>query len=467
MNWELFGICTYVIGMIYVGYVVSKKIKTDDDYFLAGRSLGPFLGTFSIFATWFGAESCIGTSGHVLREGISGTHADPFGYTICIMLMATFFARVLWNKQITTLPDLFRKRFSPSAEKLAALIMIPSSLVWAGAQIRAFGQIIHVTSDFNVTIAVTVAAGVVIIYTMFGGLLADAYNDLIQGICIIIGLGILLAVLVMELGGPAAAWAQVKPADLDFFKLEGGSWMSRWEMWLVPILGSLMSQELVSRVSASRSAKVAVNSAWRAAGIYLLVGLIPIGVGLLGHVYHPNLAETDSIMPLLAKQHLNVFLYVIFVGALVAAILSTVDSTLLAVSALATHNLLYAHYPNLTDKRKVLIARVGVMISGLIAYGITFSSESVTGLVETASSLGGPTILVMVCFALFTKMGNHISALVAMTTSIVVWFVSHFVIEAQAPVIWTVLSCLGSYLLTVPFVGKVEEAALTASSQDY
>lgn len=466
MNWELLGICGYVIGMVYVGYVVSKKIKTDDDYFLAGRSLGPFLGTFSIFATWFGAESCIGTSGNVLRVGISGTHADPFGYALCIMLMAMFFAKVLWDKKITTLPDLFRKRFSPSAEKLAALIMIPSSLVWAGAQIRAFGQIIHVTSDFNVNVAVSVAALVVIIYTMFGGLLADAYNDLIQGIAIIVGLVILFVVLVMGLGGPEAAWQTVKPESLDFFKTEETSWMARWEMWLVPILGSLMSQELVSRVSASRSAKVAVHSAWRASFIYLVVGLFPVAIGLLGHAYHPNLAESDSIMPLLAKEHLHVFLYVIFVGALVAAILSTVDSTLLAVSALATHNLLYPHLPDLSEKRKVLIARVGVLLSGAVAYGITFSSDSVTEMVETASSLGGPTILVMVCFALFTKIGNHISALVAMGTSLVVWFVSHFIIEAEAPVIWTVLSCLGSYLLTVPFVSKVEEADLTASPQD-
>lgn len=459
MNWELFGIACYVAVMIYIGYVMSKRIKTDDDYFLAGRSLGPFLGTFSIFATWFGAESCIGTSGNVLREGISGTHADPFGYALCIMLMAFFFAKVLWNKQITTLPDLFRKRYSPSAEKLAALIMIPSSLVWAGAQIRAFGQIIHVTTDYGVPLAVTVAAIVVVIYTMFGGLLADAYNDLIQGIAIIVGLFVLLIIILWDLGGPVAALGHIKPESLDFFHMsEEVSWFARMEIWLVPILGSLMSQELVSRVSASRSAKIAVQSSWRAALIYLFIGFIPITVGLLGHVYHPNLAETDSIMPMLAKSHLHVFFYVIFVGALVAAILSTVDSTLLAVSALFTHNLVFPYYPGLSDKKRVLLARVGVLSSGVIAYGLTFSSDSVTEMVETASSLGGPTILVMVCFALFTKVGNHISALVAMVTSLVVWFTTHFILESEAPVIWTVLSCLVSYLVTVPFVKGNEVA---------
>src|SRR5690606_25437118 len=115
---------------------------------------GPYLATFSIFATWFGAETCIGTAGAVYRGGLSSIHADPFGYSLCILIMGLFFAKILWRKKITTIPDLFRERFSPNTEKLAALIMIPSSIVWAGAQIRAFGQILHSTTDFGVTVAV-------------------------------------------------------------------------------------------------------------------------------------------------------------------------------------------------------------------------------------------------------------------------------------------------------------------------
>lgn len=458
MNWELVGIATYVLGMLYVGYAVSKRIKTEDDYFLAGRSLGPGLATFSIFATWFGAESCIGTSGKVFRSGISGTHADPFGYGLCIILMALIFARVLWNKQITTLPDLFRSRYSPSVERVAAFIMIPSSIIWAGAQIRAFGQIIHVTTDYPVVVAITMAAAVVILYTMFGGLLADAYNDLIQGIAIMIGLVILLAVMVDKLGGVHAALATIRPQSLDFFKLEEGSWWERWEMWLVPILGSMMSQELVSRVSASRSADIAAQSAYRAAVIYILVGLMPVMIGLIGHAFHPDIQEADSIMPLLAKTHLHTFLYVIFVGALVAAILSTVDSTLLTVSALVTHNLVNPIFPNQSDRQKVLLARGGVVCSGLIAYSIAFTAESVTEMVEAASGLGGPIILVLVCFALFTKLGDHLSAMVAMIMSVATWFVGNYVYPLEAPVITTVIVCFLSYLAMVPWAKKTPQS---------
>jgi SSS family transporter len=453
MNVELLGITIYVLAMLILGFYVSKRIQTDDDYFLAGRSLGPFLATFSIFATWFGAETCIGTAGAVYREGLGSIHADPVGYGLCILLMGLFFSRVLWKKKITTVPDLFRERFSPRTERLAAIILIPSSLVWAGAQIRAFGQILHSTTDFSVTLAVTVAALVVIIYTISGGLLADAYTDLIQGFALIAGLIFLLISVVVDMGGIGAALNSISVERLSLVTKENShlGFLGRLELWMVPILGSLMSQELVSRVVASKSEKVAYHSALRASGMYLMVGGIPIMIGLLGVNYLPNLQESETIMPLLAKTHLSYVFYVIFVGALVSAILSTVDSTLLSASALASHNLIYPAVKNLTERKKVVIARLGVFISGLIAYVIAFMSDSITELVETASSLGGPSILIISIIALFIKQGTSKNAIFAIVMSVLAWVLTHFFIDVEFPIIMTVVVCALSYAISLPF----------------
>ena len=452
MNAELVGISLYVLGMLILGFYVSKKIKTDDDYFLAGRSLGPFLATFSIFATWFGAETCIGTAGAVYENGLSGSRADPFGYAICIFVMGIFFAKILWNKKITTIPDLFRDRFSPNVERVAALIIIPSSIIWAGAQIRAFGQIIHSTTDFGVTIAVTVAAIVVIMYTVSGGLLADAYTDLIQGFALIAGLLFLLIAIVLDAGGISSSLAMIEPERLTFRGSGEMSLFSRLEIWMVPILGSVMSQELVSRVVASKSSSVAFRSSMRAGLIYLFVGSIPVMIGLLGPMQMSNLADPETIMPLLAKKHLSYVFYVMFVGALVSAILSTVDSTLLSASALMSHNLIYPQMKNLTERKKVIIARAGVLASGVVAYIIAFSSDSIISLVELASTLGGPTVLVITVFALFVPKGNATSAMVGILSSVFVWVLTNFVIEVEAPVILTVMTCVVGYVITIPWV---------------
>jgi solute:Na+ symporter, SSS family len=458
MNLEIIGISVYVLLMLVMGFYVAKRVKTDDDYFLAGRSLGPFLATFSIFATWFGAETCIGTAGNVYREGLSSIHADPLGYAACIILMGLFFSKVLWKKKITTIPDLFRERFSPNTEKLAALIMIPSSIIWAGAQIRAFGQIIHSTTDYGFTIAVTVAALVVIIYTISGGMLADAYTDLIQGFALIAGLLFLLIAIIYDMGGIEKSFSTIDLSRLNVFggKEEVG-FFGKLELWMVPIMGSLMAQELVSRVVASKSETVAMNSCYRAGALYLMVGFIPVLIGLLGVNYLPNLHDSETIMPLLAKTHLSYFFYIIFVGALVSAILSTVDSTLLSASALLSHNIIYPSFKNLTERQKVLVARSGVFISGLIAYGIAFTSDSITGLVELASSLGGPSILVIALIALYVKRGDSTNAMIAICVSIITWASGHFVFEMEFPVLLTVAMCALSYFVSSLFTKRSHE----------
>jgi SSS family solute:Na+ symporter len=453
MNWELFGISLYILSMLFVGVWVSRRVKTEDDYFLGGRTLGPFLATFSIFATWFGAETCIGTAGNVYNNGLSNLHADPLGYTICLFIMAFFFARVLWRRKITTIPDLFRERFSPNVEKFAALLMIPGSIIWAAAQIRALGQIIHANTEVGATLAITAAAGVVIAYTMLGGMLADAYNDLIQGIAVIIGLFFLLGALVYDLGGVGPALASIPIEKISFSGGEGASlgFLGNLELWMVPILGSLMAQELVSRVVASRSEKVAFHSTIRAASIYLLVGCVPVLIGLLGPQYMSGLKDTETLMPLLAKVHLNYFLYIGFIGALVSAILSTVDTTLLSASALASHNLIYPVFKNLSEKQKMRVARGGTLVSGILAYAIAFSSESIISLVELASSLGGPSVLIITIIALWVKSGNSLNAIFAILMSLVTWVVTTFMVEIDYPVILTVVICAVSYFVSLPF----------------
>lgn len=462
MNWEIFWIALYVIVMLLKGIWVSRNIKTEDDYFLGGRSLGPYLATFSIFATWFGAETCIGTAGSVYSGGLSAIHADPLGYTLCLLVMAFFFSKVLWRRNITTIPDLFRRRFSQNTEKMAAILMIPGSIIWAGAQIRALGQIVHANTSIGTDVAVTAAALVVIGYTMLGGLLADAYNDLIQGIAVIIGVVCMLFAVITDMGGIGPALATIPMEKLSFSGGEGANlgFLGNLELWLVPILGSLMAQELVSRVVASRSEKVAFNSTLRAASIYLIIGCVPVLIGLLGPHYLPNLQDPETLMPHLARTHLGYFFYIIFMGALVSAILSTVDTTLLSASALGSHNLVYPTFKNMTEKQKVLSARLGTLVSGILAYVIAYSSESITGLVETASSLGGPSILIITIIALWVKKGTSKNAIFAMTVSILTWFVTTFIFEIEYPVILTVVMCGVSYFISLPFTEAFVESEI-------
>ncbi|MGH7542509.1 MAG: sodium:solute symporter family protein [Gemmatimonadota bacterium] len=438
MNATLFAILLYVLAQLGIGWWVSRRIKNEDDYLVAGRNLGYGLAVFTIFATWFGAETCIGAAGRIYESGLAGGSADPFGYALCLLLMGLVFAVPLWKRRLTTMADLFRQRFSPAVERLAVLLMVPTSLLWAAAQIRAIGQVISASSGLQVELTITVAALVVIIYTVSGGLLADAITDLVQGVALILGLGLMLVVVLVN--GGAEAVTQVEPARLQV--LGGGSvpWYEVAEAWAIPVFGSVVAAELVARVLASRTPTIARNSFLMAGGGYLAVGLIPVTLGLIGAEILPGLEDPEQILPRLAQIHLPGILYVLFAGALLSAILSTVDSTLLVSSSLVSHNIILPLRPGLSEAWKVRSARIGVAVSGVAAYGMALYAEGVYALVEQASAFGSAGIVVIVTFGLFTRFGGPASALASLLAGVAVWIAGSYVLGLS----WAYLAALGA-----------------------
>ncbi len=447
MNTTLIGIFAYILLQLLVGVLVSKRIASEDDYLLAGRRLGLGLGTFTVFATWFGAETCIGAAGAVYRTGLSGGSADPFGYAACLLLMGVLFAVPLWRMRLTTLADLFRLRYSPRVEKLVVLMVAPTSIMWAGAQIRAFGQIISASSQFQVDAAITLAAGVVIVYTVYGGLLADVVTDLVQGVALILGLVVLFVVVMQAQGGVSAAFAALEPARLNPLEGNGRSLMEVLEAWAIPVTGSLFAQELVARILASRSPQVASLSSVAGGAVYLLVGLIPVALGLVGFQMMPELQEPEQILPLLAQKHLGSALYILFAGALISAILSTVDSALLAASALVSHNVVLPLARDVSEAGKVRIARYCVVLFGLVAYSLALVSEGVHELVEQASAFGGAGVFVVVLFALTTRVGDSVCATGALIAGVTAWHLGRYALSLETPYLFSMALSAATYLV--------------------
>ncbi len=450
MSWTLPGILAYVGLQLVIGYVVSRRIRTEDDYLLAGRKLGYMLATFSIFATWFGAESCIGTAGAAYTSGLGGVTADPFGYALCLFLMGALLAVPLWNMKLTTVADFFRDRFSPSAERLTALIMVPTSVLWAAAQVRAFGQVLAASSDIGVTTAVTIAAAIVIVYTIMGGMLADAISDVVQGVVLVAGLIILGVIVVQDAGGIAAAAASVGEAGGLFRQEQDFDVLAVAESWAIPVCGSLIAQEVVSRVLSSRSATVAKRSSLVASGAYLLVGLIPLSLGLIGFRLLPGLEHGEQILPLLAREHLSDILYVVFAGAIVSSILSTVDSALLASAALLAHNVILPSRPQIAERHKVRMERGIVAASGILAFVLALHAEGVYDLVKDASSFGSAGIFTAFMFGMFTRFGDQRNALAALVTGVLVWVTAHYFLRLELSYLLSLGCSIAAYVVPRP-----------------
>jgi len=484
MIWALAG---YLILQFVVAWIASRSIKVEDDYFVAGRRLGVFAVAMSVFATWFGAESVMGASGAIASEGLAGGRADPFGYTISLIGMATLLAFKLRQAGVLTFVDFFRERFGKLSEKIAAVLTIPTSVIWASAQLLAMGEIVASVSGLPSGAGLLIGTVIIIGYTTIGGLLGDVITDIIQGGVLIIGLIILLIVV---LGSNDFSFAAIQPQQLSLsgYDEEGNaqSLISTLDTWMIPILGSLVAQEAISRFLGATSPSVARQGCWIAAGLYLVVGSIPAVLGLLGSANGFEATDQDAYLPELAQAYLSPVLYIILMGALVSAILSTVDTTLLAISAVATRNLVEPFVPNLPDKGKVALGRILTAFSGVVALGIAASGETIKGLVEIASSFGSAGIVVALLFGLHTRFGDERAALAALVigsvvsffgNGVVAWLLSLFLGEdvyETLPAFWqgfeggfvySVFAALIAYVAVAAFTSRRPEPSAAAAAE--
>jgi Na+/proline symporter len=450
----LFAILGYLVLQFGVGVWASRRVRNEADYLLAGRSLGYPLATFSFFATWFGAETVMGSAGTAYGTGVSFANAEPFGYGLCLVGMGLIFARPLWRRQLTTLADLFRTRYSTQVERVAAAILIPSSVLWAAAQVRAFGHVLSLAGTFELETAIAVATGFTIVYTTFGGLLADAVTDLVQGTVVVVALVVLLVAVILALPeGTTLGTVLAAPGAITLRPPPETTWLALLEEWSIPVCGSLIATELVGRVVATRTEAVASRSALLAGGMYLVVGLIPLVIGLVGREVVPVLADPEQVVPAVARQLLPTGLFIVFVGGLLSAILSTVDSTLLVSSGLLSHNLVVPFFGITNEQWKVRVARAGVVGFGLVAFFLAIRADGVFALVEAASAFGSSGALVVVCFALFSTWGGARTAMATLLLGLLTYLAGTFG-GAEAPFLTSLIVSLGTYIVGSALEGR-------------
>jgi Na+/proline symporter len=217
------------------------------------------------------------------------------------------------------------------------------------------------------------------------------------------------------------------------------------ELLAIPILGSVFAQELVARVIASRNPTIARRSTLSAAGIYLFIGLIPVTLGMAAAANGVVLDHPEQVLMRVAGEVLPGVLYVVFAGALVSAILSTVDSALLVAGSLVAHNVVLPLRPGASERWKIGVNRTAVIAAGVLAYVLTRSHASVWDLVVEASGFGSAGIFVAATLGLLTRVGGSASALASLGTGLVVYVLGAHITPIDHPFLASLASSLVAY----------------------
>ncbi|MFA9203132.1 MAG: sodium:solute symporter, partial [Flavobacteriales bacterium] len=137
----------YLLVSIGIGFYAARRVKNSTDYMVAGRSLPIYMVTATVFATWFGSETVLGTSSTFIAEGLGGIVADPFGAALCLILFGLFFAVPLYRMKLLTIGDYYRLRYGRDIELVTSLVIMLSYLGWVAAQMMALGLVFNVLTD--------------------------------------------------------------------------------------------------------------------------------------------------------------------------------------------------------------------------------------------------------------------------------------------------------------------------------
>src|SRR5256712_2925004 len=219
------SVVLYLIVTIAIGLWAPMRLKNSKDVVVAGGGLPLYMNTATVFATWFGAESVLSVSVEFSKSGLGGIIADPFGSSVCLVIVALLFARAFYRMDLLTIGDFYRKRYGRAMELGTSVIIAISYLGWTAAQLTALGLVVSTLTGGAVSLeaGIVISGGVVLAYTIWGGMWSVAMTDLFQSVMIIVGLGVIAWFVGDMAGGPGKIIAAAAEAGKVAFLARGGA----------------------------------------------------------------------------------------------------------------------------------------------------------------------------------------------------------------------------------------------------
>ncbi len=441
-------VALYLAVTVAIGLWAARRVHNAKDYVVAGRSLPLYMSTALVFATWFGAETVLGVSATYLKEGMRGIVADPFGFSFCLVLIALFFARAFYRMNLLTIGDFYRQRYNKPVEVATSVCITLSYLGWVSAQLTALGVVFHTLSGGAISLpwGIVLGTGVVLLYTLYGGMWSVAYTDLFQSVVIIAG----LVYLAFFLGGLAGGFERVvaHAAEADKFQFwpapEAREVLAFVAAFLTAALGSIPQQDVFQRTTAAKNADTAVRGALLGGFLYFCMAFVPIYLAYSALLIDPKMVEpllagdqneNQLILPNLILGHTPIFAQVMFFGALLSAIMSSASGALLAPTSLFTENVLRPFVPHMSDRQFLLVMRLVLVIFGLAVMGFALASEaSIYQMVQNAYKVTLVSAFAPLVLGLYWKRSSTAGALLAVVLGISTWALMELIApEALVP----------------------------------
>ena len=448
------AIVLYLVMMLYIGFICSRRNSNVDDFYLGGRKLGPLVTAMSAEASDMSSWLLMGLPGVAYVTGI----ADP-AWTAIGLAIGTYLNWLIVARRIRiythmtdsiTIPDFFSNRYGDKKHLLssvAAVIIIIFFIPYTASGFAACGKLFNMLFGLNYITAMLISAAIIVGYCTLGGFLAASTTDLIQSIVMTIALIVVIFYGIANAGGWGAVMENARalpgyfsltqiydPASgtaSPYGALTSAS-MLAWGLGyfgMPHVLLRFMAIEDEDKVRVSR--RIATIWVVISMTVAVLIGVVGLTMSKVGAL--PALEDSETIIIAIAQSissHgiLAALIAGVILAGILAATMSTADSQLLAAASSVSQNIIRDLFGiKLSQKKSMTVARVTVVIIAVISIFLARNpNSSVFRIVSFAWAGFGATFGPIVLFALFWKRSNMWGALCGMIAGGVMVFVWKF-----------------------------------------
>jgi len=423
----LISFVIYMLGMVGIGFYFYFKTDDLSDYVLGGRGLGPGVTALSAGASDMSGWLLLGLPGMMFSDGLVGSWI-AVGLFIGAYLNWHYVAKPLrvythhLNDSIT-IPDYFSNRFKDNKNSLriiTAIVILVFYTLYTSSGLVGGAKLFEATFNMEYSTALIVGSIIIVSYTFLGGYNAVSWTDFIQGILMMLALVVTPVVVLYDIGGVSEAIRVIELHDASMLDIFRGSSLIGIISLLAWGLGYFGQPHILVRFMSIRDENEmhrakAIGMSWM--GISILGSL---AVGFFGFVYvvanGVDLADSEKIFITLSQLLFNPWIAGFLLAAILAAIMSTIDSQLLVSSSVLTRDIYHAILrKEASDKELVWVGRSTVIIIAIIAWYIsTDENSSVLELVSYAWAGFGAAFGPLIILSLYNQNITRVGAIAGM-----------------------------------------------------
>lgn len=399
-----FVIGGYLLAMVIIGILSSRKAKGSEGFFVANRSGGLLMVTGSLVATILGGSSTIGMAGLGYTKGLPGAWWLLVG-CVGLALGGLILAGRVRKTGAYTLPEILGRHYGEGVRKAASIIILASWLGIIAGQIIAAGKVLSVLFPTTaLTLLILLSGGVMIFYTLVGGQYSVLKTDAVQSVLILFGIVLTVFIGTRISGGLAAVVERLPEGFVEFPANRSMTWSYIGNLMLFVGTAYLVGPDVFSRFLSSKDGRTAWRSAWIASGILVFVAFGITWIGMTARVLYPGI-PAERAFPYIVLHVLPGIFSPLVVAALLAAVMSSADTCLLTAGVIMTSDILggWLNKGEQGDRRLLYTSRLFVLIIGIVSLGIALYEQGIIkslllGYTVFTSGLVLPTLL-----ALFPK----------------------------------------------------------------